>query len=45
MSIPRAQHFLDTVNLLLLLGVLVAIVLYTGWGIWEILTLPGAARV
>jgi hypothetical protein len=40
--IPRGQRFYDNVFLLLALGVLVMLVLYTGWGLWEILTLPKA---
>ena len=40
--IPLGQRFFDNVFLLLALGVLIMIVLYTGWGMWEILTLPKA---
>jgi hypothetical protein len=40
--VPRGQRFFDNVHLLLALGVLIMIVLYTGWGMWEILTLPKA---
>jgi hypothetical protein len=40
--IPRGQRFYDNVFLLLVLGVLVMAALYTGWGLWEILTLPKA---
>ena len=41
-SIPRGQRFFDNIFLLLILGLLIMIVLYTGWGMWEILTLPKA---
>jgi hypothetical protein len=41
-DIPRGQRFFDNIFLLLGLGLLVMIVLYTGWGMWEILTLPPA---
>jgi len=40
--IPRGQRFFDNIFLLLGLGLLIMIVLYTGWGMWEILTLPKA---
>ena len=40
--IPRGQRFFDNILLLLVLGLLIMIVLYTGWGLWEILTLPKA---
>ena len=40
--IPRGQRFFDNVFLLLGLGLLIMILLYTGWGMWEILTLPPA---
>lgn len=40
--IPSGQRFFDNIHLLLLLGVLVMFVLFTGWGMWEILTLPPA---
>ena len=40
--IPPGQRFFDNVFLLLGLGILVMFVLYTGWGMWEILTLPPA---
>ena len=40
--IPLGQRLFDNVFLLLILGVLVVFVLYTGWGLWEILSLPPA---
>ena len=40
--IPRGQRFFDNILLLLVLGLLIMIALYTGWGLWEILTLPKA---
>jgi hypothetical protein len=40
--IPRGQQFFDNIFLLLILGLLIMIVLYTAWGMWEILTLPQA---
>jgi hypothetical protein len=40
--IPRGQRFFDNIFLLLILGLLIMIVLYTAWGMWEIVTLPQA---
>jgi hypothetical protein len=40
--IPRGQRFFDNLHLLLVLGVVIVFALYTGWGMWEILTLPTA---
>ncbi len=40
--IPRGQRFFDNIFLLLFLGLLIVGVLYAGWGMWEILTLPKA---
>jgi hypothetical protein len=40
--VPLMQQLLDNPFLLLLLGVLVPMVVYTGWGVFEILTLPVA---
>ena len=40
--VPRGQRFFDNIFLLMALGLVVMLVLYTGWGMWEILTLPTA---
>jgi hypothetical protein len=40
--IPWMQQLLDNPFLLLFLGVFVPMVLYTAWGVWDILTLPMA---
>jgi hypothetical protein len=40
--VPRGQRFFDNIHLLLVLGVVIVFALYTGWGMWEILTLPKA---
>jgi hypothetical protein len=40
--VPRGQRFFDNLHLLLVLGVVIVFALYTGWGMWEILTLPKA---
>ena len=38
--IPLGQRFYDNVFLLLAVGLVVMFVLFTGWGMWEILTMP-----
>lgn len=40
--IPRLQQLYDSPFLLLLAGLIVMFVIYTGWGLVEILTLPAA---
>lgn len=40
--VPWMQQLLDNPFLLLFLGVFVPMVLYTAWGVWDILTLPMA---
>jgi hypothetical protein len=38
-TIPLGQRLFDNVFLLLIAGIAVMAVLYTGWGLWEVLTL------
>lgn len=38
-TIPLGQRLFDNIFLLLVAGILVMVVLYTGWGLWEVLTL------
>ena len=40
--VPLGQRLFDNIFLLLVLGVVIVFALYTGWGIWEIATLPPA---
>lgn len=40
--VPLGQRLFDNIFLLLGLGLLVVFVLYTGWGLWEITSLPPA---
>jgi len=40
--IPWMQQLLDNPFLLLFLGVFIPMVVYTAWGVYEILTLPVA---
>jgi hypothetical protein len=39
---PLGQRVFDNVFLLLALGMVIMFVVYTGWGLWEILTMPKA---
>jgi hypothetical protein len=39
-SPPLLQRLFDNVFLLLFLGLLVMLVVYTGWGLWEIVAMP-----
>jgi hypothetical protein len=41
-EIPLPQRLFDNVWLLLILGLVIMLVLFTGWGMWEILSLPTA---
>jgi hypothetical protein len=40
--IPLGQRLFDNIFLLLAAGLLIVFVLYTGWGLWELATLPHA---
>jgi hypothetical protein len=40
--VPAGQRLFDNMYLLLVLGVLVMLVVFTGWGLWEIVSLPEA---
>lgn len=39
-SPPLMQRLFDNVFLLLALGLIVMFVVYTGWGMWEIMSMP-----
>ncbi len=41
-KVPMMQRLLDNPFLLLFLGVLIPMVVYTLWGVMDILTLPAA---
>ncbi|HSM06195.1 MAG TPA: hypothetical protein VK858_16365 [Longimicrobiales bacterium] len=41
-EIPWGQRFFDRPFLLLVLGVLIMAAFFTGWGLWEITSLPPA---
>jgi hypothetical protein len=38
-EIPMGQRLFDNVFLLMAAGIAVMLVFYTGWGLWEVLTL------
>lgn len=40
--IPPMQKLFDHMYLLLVAGIVIMFVVYTGWGLWEILTMPAA---
>ncbi|HEX7091322.1 MAG TPA: hypothetical protein VF192_14365 [Longimicrobiales bacterium] len=42
-AIPLGQRLYDNWLLLLVVGILVMVLIYTGWGLWEVLTLPLSA--
>jgi hypothetical protein len=42
LPIPIGQRLYDNVYLLLALGILVMVLFYTGWGLWEITSLRDA---
>ena len=38
--VPLGQRVFDNMYLLLVLGVLVMLVVFTAWGMWEIMSMP-----
>ncbi len=41
-DVPLGQRLYDWPFLLLAAGILVMVVFYTAWGLWEVMTLPPA---
>ena len=39
-KLPLGQRLFDNMYLLLALGLVVMFVIFTGWGMWEILSMP-----
>ena len=37
---PLGQRLYDTMFLLLAVGIAIMLVVYTGWGLWELATMP-----
>lgn len=40
--VPLGQRLFDNVFLLLAIGMVIMFAVYTGWGLWEIYTMPPA---
>jgi hypothetical protein len=40
--VPLGQRLFDNMYLLLVLGVVVMLVVFTAWGMWEIMSMPDA---
>ena len=40
--VPLGQRLFDNMYLLLILGVVVMLVVFTAWGMWEIMSMPNA---
>lgn len=40
--VPLMQRLYDNIWLLLIVGMTVMLVVYTGWGMWEVMTMPEA---
>jgi hypothetical protein len=40
--VPFGQRFFDNWALLMVLGIVIMVVIFTGWGLWEILSLEPA---
>lgn len=41
-QLPLGQRFFDNWMLLMVLGIVIMGLIYTGWGLWEIATMPEA---
>jgi hypothetical protein len=41
-EIPFGQRFFDSPFVLLALGIVIMAIFFTGWGLWEIMSLPQA---
>ena len=41
-SLPLGQRLYDNWGLLMIVGIVIMAVIYTGWGLWEIYSLPKA---
>lgn len=38
--LPLGQRLFDNMFLLLILGIVIMLLVYTGWGLWELYTMP-----
>lgn len=41
-DVPFLQRLYDSPFVLLILGVVIMLILFTGWGLWEVMSLPTA---
>ena len=41
-EVPLAQRLFDNWALLMIAGIVIMLVIYTGWGLYEVLTMPRA---
>jgi hypothetical protein len=41
-KVPLGQRLFDNWGLLMVAGIIIMALVYTGWGLWEIFTLPKA---
>ncbi|HET9440347.1 MAG TPA: hypothetical protein VGD27_10665 [Longimicrobiales bacterium] len=41
-KLPLGQRLFDNWWLLLIVGIVIMAVIYTGWGLWEVTTMPEA---
>lgn len=41
-AIPLGQRLFDNMFLLLALGLVIMLIVYTGWGLWELYSMPTA---
>lgn len=43
-NVPSGQKFYDNLLLLFILGLVILVVSYTGWGLWEIVNQPSLPK-
>ena len=41
-TVPLGQRLFDNWGLLMVLGIVIMVLVYTGWGLWEIASMPPA---
>lgn len=39
-KVPFGQRLFDNMYLLLFIGVAIMLIVFTGWGVWEVVTMP-----
>jgi len=43
-NIPSGQKFYDNLLLLFIIGLVILVVSYTGWGLWEVINQPSLPK-